>query len=128
MSGIKYLIDTCTLIALQKRTPESLALLSNHQAVISECAISLITYIEFVGFYRADPYTVSQLSTIANGFICLPISQPITQKTIQLRINNKIKLPDCIVLAAALTHHLQLLTLDNGLHKKYLTETTDASI
>lgn len=97
--------------------------MSNHKAVLSECAISLITYMEFVGFYGADPHTVSQLTTIANGFVCLPISQAITQKTIALRVYNKIKLPDCIVLATALTHDLQLLTLNNGLNNKYIAET-----
>lgn len=122
MNGIKYLLDTCTLISLQKRTPESLALLSSHQAVISECAISHITYMEFIGFYGADDTTVKHLTTIADSFVCLPISQAITAKTINLRIRHKIKLPDCIVLATALTHGLELLTLDGGLSNMYMAE------
>lgn len=117
MSGTRFLIDTCTLIGLQKRSEESLALLYQHDASIAECAISLVTYIEFVGFHGVDEHTANQLNNIASGFLCLPISDDITQKTIKLRQTHKIKLPDSIILATAQVHGLQLLTLDNKLHR-----------
>ncbi|WP_084137655.1 PIN domain-containing protein [Moraxella caprae] len=53
----------------------------------------------------------------------LPIDDQIENKAISLRQHHKIKLPDCIILATALTHDLQLLTLDNGLMNKYQKET-----
>lgn len=73
--------------------------------------------IEFVGFHSVDEHTANQLNNIASGFLCLPISDDITQKTIKLRQTHKIKLPDSIILATAQVHGLQLLTLDNKLHR-----------
>lgn len=119
MSGIKYLLDTCTLIGLQKQTSDSLALVSAHNALMNECAISLITYMEFVGFYGVDDETAKQLEQITNHFVQLPIDTRIAQLTIQLRQHHKIKLPDCLVLATALAHNLELLTLDDGLKRKF---------
>ncbi len=119
MNGIKYLLDTCTLIGLQKQTADSLALVSAHNALMNECAISLITYMEFVGFYGVDDETAKQLEQITNHFVQLPIDTRIAQLTIQLRQRHKIKLPDCLVLATALAHNLELLTLDDGLKRKF---------
>lgn len=119
MNGIKYLLDTCTLIGLQKQTADSLALVSAHNALMNECAISLITYMEFVGFYGVDDETAKQLEQITSHFVQLPIDTRIAQLTIQLRQRHKIKLPDCLVLATALAHNLELLTLDDGLKRKF---------
>lgn len=119
MNGIRYLLDTCTLIGLQKQTADSLALVSAHNALMSECAISLITYMEFVGFYGVDDETAKQLEQITNHFVQLPIDTRIAQLTIQLRQRHKIKLPDCLVLATALAYNLELLTLDDGLKRKF---------
>lgn len=119
MNGIKYLLDTCTLIGLQKQTADSLALVSARNALMNECAISLITYMEFVGFYGVDDETAKQLEQITNHFVQLPIDTRIAQLTIQLRQRHKIKLPDCLVLATALAHNLELLTLDDGLKRKF---------
>lgn len=119
MSGTKYLIDTCTLIGLQKQTPESVKLLSEKQIYLSECAISLITYMEFVGFYGVDKATAQQLENIAKRFVCYPISATISQATIQIRQNHKIKLPDALILATAQVHQLALLTLDEKLARIY---------
>lgn len=119
MNGTKYLIDTCTLIGLQKQTPESVKLLSEKQIYLSECTISLITYMEFVGFYGVDKATAQQLENIAKRFVCYPISAAISQTTIQIRQNHKIKLPDALILATAQVHQLALLTLDEKLARIY---------
>ncbi|MDO4894152.1 PIN domain-containing protein [Moraxella sp.] len=44
------------------------------------------------------------------------------EKVIKLRKHHKIKLPDAIALATALTHKLELLSLDVGLIGKYQQE------
>lgn len=54
MNGINYLIDTCTLIGLQNQSSQSMALVESHGAMMDECTISLITYMEFVGFHGVD--------------------------------------------------------------------------
>ena len=94
-------------------------MVSAHHALMNERAISLITHMEFVGFYGVDDETAKQLEQIANHFVQLPIDTSIAQLTIKLRQCHKIKLPDCLVLATALVHNLKLLTLDDGLKRKF---------
>lgn len=118
MNG-KYLLDTCTLIGLQKQTPESFNLLSQKGVYLSECAISVITYIEFIGFYGVDNKTCKQLTHIANQFTQYPLDDTIRDKAIAIRQKHKIKLPDALILATAKTHQLTLLTLDDKLAKFY---------
>lgn len=118
MNG-KYLLDTCTLIGLQKQTPESFNLLSQKGVYLSECAISVITYIEFVGFYGVDNQTCKQLTHIANQFTQYPLNDTTRDKAIAIRQKHKIKLPDALILATAKTHQLILLTLDDKLAKFY---------
>lgn len=118
MNG-KYLLDTCTLIGLQKQTPESFNLLSQKGVYLSECAISVITYIEFIGFYGVDNQTCKQLTHIANQFTQYPLDDTIRDKAIAIRQKHKIKLPDALILATAKTHQLTLLTLDDKLAKFY---------
>lgn len=118
MNG-KYLLDTCTLIGLQKQTPESFNLLSQKGVYLSECAISVITYIEFIGFYGVDNKTCEQLTYIANQFTQYPLDDTIRDKAIAIRQKHKIKLPDALILATAKNHQLTLLTLDDKLAKFY---------
>lgn len=118
MNG-KYLLDTCTLIGLQKQTPESFNLLSQKGVYLSECAISVITYIEFVGFYGVDNQTCKQLTHIANQFTQYSLDDTIRDKAIAIRQKHKIKLPDALILATAKNHQLTLLTLDDKLAKFY---------
>ena len=55
-------------------------------------AISLITHMEFVGFYGVDDETAQQLEQIANHFVQRPIDTSIAQLTIKLRQRHNIKL------------------------------------
>lgn len=117
MNGTKYLLDTCTLIGLHKQTAESLQLLNQQKVQLSECAISIITYIEFIGFYGVDKSTTKQLKQIAQHLKCYVICDDIRDLTINIRQQHKIKLPDALILATAKTHNLQLLTLDEKLQR-----------
>lgn len=112
---IKYLIDTCTLIGLQARNPKSLELMADKQ--FKDCAISLVTYIEFIGFYGIDEKTAKYLTQIASTFARLPIDDETTANTIAIRQAHKIKLPDALILATAKQHNLTLLTLDDKLQR-----------
>ncbi|QMT30730.1 MULTISPECIES: type II toxin-antitoxin system VapC family toxin [Alysiella] len=119
MNGKRYLLDTCTLIGLQKQSPESVALLAEKGVYLSQCGISVITYIEFVGFHGADKATSQHLMAIAQRFTQFPISNEIRDLAIALRQHHKIKLPDTLILATAKAHNLTLLTLDEKLARIY---------
>ncbi len=45
------------------------------------------------------------------------ISNPIKEKTIEIRKNRKVKLPDAIIYATAMNLDAILITNDNDLHK-----------
>jgi len=48
----------------------------------------------------------------------LTINRAIEDKTINLKQQHRIKLPDAIILATALSHQIELLTLDKKLANK----------
>lgn len=122
MSGIKYLLDTCFIIELYNDNPEVLAIVQSKQIELSQCGISPINRIEVLGFNALAPDDENNLNNLLDSLVSFPLNRQIENKAIELRIKHKIKLPDCIVLATALTHGLALLTLDNGLNNKYVAE------
>lgn len=120
MSGNKYLLDTCFILGFIKNNQE---VLKQFGAIdIDDCYISTINRIELLGYSSLSQDDEVKIKAILNYIDCLSLDDKVEQQTIQLRKHHKIKLPDAIVLATALTHHCQLLTLDNGLNNKYLAQ------
>lgn len=122
MSGIKYLLDTCFIIELYNGNPEVLAIVESKQIQLPQCGISPINRMEVLGFNALPADDETNLNNLLDSLILFPLNRQIENKGIELRKRHKIKLPDCIVLATALTHGLELLTLDNGLNNKYEAE------
>jgi predicted nucleic acid-binding protein len=102
-----YLVDTNIFIAYFNRTlPE------NGMALIEgglPC-ISVITRIELLGWTLISEEEVKMISSFLSDVIVFSLSEPIIIKTIALRQSLKIKTPDAIIAATALTHNLTLLT------------------
>lgn len=120
MSGNKYLLDTCFILGFINNNQE---VLKQFGAIdIDDCYISTINRIELLGYSSLSQDDEVKIKAILNYIDCLSLDDKVEQQTIQLRKHHKIKLPDAIVLATALTHHCQLLTLDNGLNNKYLAQ------
>lgn len=120
MSGNKYLLDTCFILGFINNNQE---VLKQFGAIdIDDCYISTINRIELLGYSSLSQDYEVKIKAILNYIDCLSLDDKVEQQTIQLRKHHKIKLPDAIVLATALTHHCQLLTLDNGLNNKYLAQ------
>ena len=65
--------------------------------------------IEALGF-EAQPVAMQALQDFISYMTVLPLTDEIAEKTIQLRKANKIKLPDAVIAATALVHHLTLIT------------------
>ena len=73
-----------------------------------------------VGLYaNISENDARNLTILLSKMTKLPINLPIENKVIDLRKQHKIKLPDAIVLATALSHDLELLSLDVGLMNKF---------
>lgn len=122
MTGINYLLDTCFMIELYNGNPEVLSIIQNKQIELPQCGISPINRMEVLGFNALPADDETNLNNLLDSLVSFPINRQIENKAIDLRKNHRIKLPDCIVLATALTHGLELLTLDTGLNNKYVAE------
>ena len=72
--------------------------------------ISVITRIEILGWYNATPEQLSKLQNFVQQSLVYPLTETIIQKTILLRQAHRIKLPDAIVAATALTKNKTLVT------------------
>lgn len=104
--GKRYLIDSNVLIEFSgKLLPQtSINLISS--IIDEEFNISLINKIEVLGHPSAD----KNLKEFINSANIIDINPDITERTIKLRANHSIKLPDAIIAASALAHNLVLLT------------------
>ena len=104
--GQKYLVDTNILIEFQsKKLP-----VSGHDFVAKtmdeEFNISIINKIEILG----HPAIMQQTRDFIALATILELDNNVADKTIELRSMHKIKLPDAIIAATALTYNLTLIT------------------
>ena len=72
--------------------------------------ISIISYIEALGFPFAIPGDQFYMQRICASCTTIQLSDLIVHETINLRRSNRIKLPDAIIYATALVQGLPLLT------------------
>jgi len=104
--GKKYLIDTNTLIDAQmKKLPEK-GLQFLTKIINEDFTVSFITYIEFLG-YKDVTQATKEFIALAD---IIGINKTIIDTCIVLRKAHKIKLPDAIIAATALTNGLILIT------------------
>ena len=109
--GARFLLDTNTVIYLLN---SSLPLhsVSFMAKILSEdsCNICVISQMEILGF----KFATQEEDLIAQDFVddsmIFGITDPVVQKTIALRKVHKIKLPDAIIAATAITHDLTLIS------------------
>lgn len=105
--GKRYLIDSNTIIDLLE------GLLSDKSKTFLfevDTIISIITQIEIFGYSKLSIEDNIKLNFFVKRATIYSIDQSIALKTISLRINHKIKLPDAIIAATALHHNLILIT------------------
>ncbi|MBS1530660.1 MAG: type II toxin-antitoxin system VapC family toxin [Bacteroidetes bacterium] len=104
--GKRYLIDSNILIEfVGKLLPETAS--SVLTAIIdSDFNTSFINKIEVLGHHSADDAWVNFIKQAS----IITADDEIIEQTIQIRRNNKIKLPDAIIAATAIVNDLTLLT------------------
>lgn len=74
--------------------------------------ISEFTEIELKGRFAITLKELNQISIILEDFIILPFNNEIKERAITLRHENKLKLPDALILATAMWIDLPFLTAD----------------
>lgn len=108
MNGHKYLADTNAFIFLLDKHHALKALID------SEWYYSFITEIELKGKFGITPNELKTVSDLLETCRKVTFSESINALTIELRQKHKIKTPDAIIAASAITYNLPLLTFDKG--------------
>ena len=72
--------------------------------------ISVISYVEALGFSFSTPEERFYMEQICNSCQTVNLSEQIIKETIRLKSNFKIKLPDAIIYATAVIEELPLMT------------------
>lgn len=75
----------------------------------SQHHLSVINHIELLGF-NGSPAEMQTIEEFIDAANVLPLSDIVVGKTIELRKNFKIKLPDAIIAATSLAYNLTLIT------------------
>lgn len=114
---MKFLLDTNFVIGLNNLDPNILAKLQELRVDYKDCCISVITYLEVLGFSGNTEDDIQAFKELMGYFTCSQLTNDIQQQTISLRRKHKIKLPDSIILATAQVHDLKILTFDQKLMK-----------
>jgi len=73
-------------------------------------AVSVVSHIETLGYYKITEEEKTYFSTIFNLLPSLPINDAVIQKAINLRQEQKMSLGDSIIAATALLYDLTLVT------------------
>ncbi|PPD47991.1 MAG: VapC toxin family PIN domain ribonuclease [Methylobacter sp.] len=115
MNGIKFLLDTNIVIGLLKESEAAIALAEQTKLELSKTAVSQITRMELLGYPKLTAEDERVILAFLNECQILLLDEHIEVKATQLRRSGAFKLPDAIVAATAITHTLQLLTLDKGM-------------
>lgn len=122
MSGIDYLLDTNFIPGLLKSNPETLALINDRQIKSHQCAYSAITRMELLGFpgiTSAEEFLIQQkLARLTH----LAVTASVEDIAIGLRRTRKVKLPDAIIVATALSVGVELITFDRQLQDVFAEE------
>lgn len=108
--GAGYLADTNVLIDLVLgRLPAASAAWLDARLAAEQVAMSVVTRIELLTKTQpADEYAT--MLALVRSVQVLPLDEPVIQQTIALRQQHRVKLPDAIIAATALTHGQPLLT------------------
>lgn len=79
-----------------------------------DAALSALSRLEIMGFHSLTSADARYFQTAFTALPQLPITDAILSQAITLRQQYRLKTPDAIIAATALTHGLQLLTVDSG--------------
>src|SRR5579871_3865080 len=104
--GEKYLIDTNAVIDFSENKLPKDAKGFVASIIDSTPYFSVINKIELLGFHNVK----SEIIELLNAGVILGLTENVIDKTIALRRSYRIKLPDAVIAATAITHNLTLIT------------------
>jgi len=107
MSG-KFLLDTNVIIN---------SINYKYKLPVNEYSCSIITEMELLSFPKLTLQESLEIKKYLSFMNLLNINEQIKEKTIELRKKYKIKLPDSIICASAISNNLVLVSDDAALFK-----------
>jgi hypothetical protein len=117
--GLKYLWDTNTVIYyLQKHFPVAQEKLMDNVINNYQPAISVITEIELLCWKTATEKDLTTLKDFISDCVVFGLDQDIKLKTIEIRKQSGLKLPDSLIAATALVNELTLISRNVSDFKK----------
>lgn len=117
--GIKYLWDTNTVIYyLQKHFTEAQEKLIDNIINEFQPAISVITEIELLCWKTATDNDIALLKSFIADSIVFGLEQDIKLKTVEIRKQFRLKLPDAVIAATASVNGLTLISRNMSDFKK----------
>lgn len=108
MNGHRFLADTNAFIFLLDQHP------SLQSFIESDWSFSFITEIELLGKQGISSKEIKNVSELLRACKKIVHTEAINQLTISLRQKYKIKVPDALIAATAISSDLPLLTFDKG--------------
>ena len=116
----RFLIDTSAVIKYLNETLPVNGLSLIDKIVDNESVISFISEIELQGWNPSNQDDLKIYQLFVSNSIIIGISNDIIQETIKIRKLFKLKLPDALIAATALTNDLTLIA-DNGKDFKHVS-------
>ena len=107
MSGKSFLLDSNFIIRLSKGDEALIEFINESPNYF---AVSVITYMEVMGYNFNDDNEYNMIRDVFEIFEILYIDEVIAQKTIDVRKIKKVKIPDAIIAATALSLDFTLVT------------------
>jgi len=117
----RYLIDTSGVIKYLNGTFPATGLSLIDGIVDAECILSFVSEIELQVWNPANPTDLAIYQSFVSNSTVIGVDSDIIKETIRIRKSYKIKLPDAIIAATALTNDLTLIA-DNDKDFKLLPE------
>jgi len=105
--GKGYLIDTNAVVDyLENKLPDTASALIDALSI----QISVISRIELLAWSKITKNQLEVLNGFINASQVFGLDEAVILKTIELRKNHRVKLPDAIIAATAIVNDLDLLT------------------
>ena len=105
---IVILLDSNTIIYLSKKLIKIDDILEDNTIPL----VSVVTYMEVLGYDFKDDSEKNFIKKLFSFLEIVYIDEEIAIKTIKIREENKIKLPDAIICATAIANNATLVTND----------------
>jgi len=112
MNGTSFLLDTNIILYLLSGD-KTIASIINEK----EIYVSFITEMELLSYKKISIHEEKKIKNLLSDVFIVEMNISIKAKAIEIRKENTIKLPDCIIAATAEHLDIPLLTSDEGFKK-----------